>query len=112
MGYFNTLITEMSCPNCGEKHEARIQFKFGNTLQLHFNIGDPLQWGGNDIGSPDMKKVKLYGVIESTACPFCGQDSFPEEYDIFVQDNIIMSISPIVRPEDYYNGNGDYFILE
>ena len=60
MSAFNTLIAEISCPNCDLKHEARIQFKFGNTWQLKYKFGDTITWGGNDIGNPNLNKVKAY----------------------------------------------------
>jgi hypothetical protein len=65
MGLFNTLITEINCPNCGRKSQARIQFKFRNTGLLEYKIGDTIAWGGNEIGRPNIPRVKLYGVIES-----------------------------------------------
>jgi len=84
MGSFNILVAEVKCPDCGKKHNGRIQFKFGNTWQLYYKVSDTITWGGNDLGSPDLKKVKLYGMIESTVCPFCDKDHIPENYDIFV----------------------------
>lgn len=57
MGFFNTLITETTCPNCGAKSEIRIQYKYGNTRQLHYSMGDGITWGGNDIGNPALTKV-------------------------------------------------------
>jgi hypothetical protein len=85
-------------------HEARIQFKYGDTWQFDYHIGDTLKWGGNDFGSPELKNVKTYGIIESTTCPFCGKENINEEYDLFVRDSIITAVAPIQRVEDYLNG--------
>jgi len=74
MGLFNTLLVAISCPDCGGWHEARIQFKFGDTWQFEYSMGDTIKWGGNDIGSADFLRVKVYGIIESTICPFCNKD--------------------------------------
>ncbi|MCW3465824.1 hypothetical protein [Chitinophaga nivalis] len=112
MSSFNTLIVEVSCPDCGEKHEAQIQFKFGNTWQFQYHIGDPIKWGGNDIGNSDLKEVKVYGIIESTICPFCNNSNIAEEYDIFIKENVIISVSQIESTKDYLNGNGEYVSLE
>lgn len=112
MSSFNILIVEVPCPDCGEKHEARIQFKFGNTWQLQYHVGDTIKWGGNDIGSSDLKEVKVYGIIESTICPFCSNGNIAEEYDIFIKENVIVSFSPIESTSDYLNGNGEYVSLE
>ena len=112
MSSFNVLITKIQCPECGMELEARIQFKFGNTWQLRYKIGDTIKWGGNDIGSSDLKKVKVYGIIESTTCPFCSKDSIAEEYDIFIKENVIVNVSPIKNTQDYLTGNGEYIVLE
>jgi len=112
MSSFNILIAEIRCPDCSKDHEARIQFKFGNTWQLKYRIGDTIKWGGNDIGSPDLKKVKVYGIIESTTCPFCNRDNIAEEYDIFIKENVIINVSAIESIKDYLDGNGEYVVLE
>lgn len=111
MGLFNTLITEIPCPDCKKKHEARVQYKFGNTRQLKYRVGDTITWGGNDVGTPDLNEVKVYGIIESETCPFCSKSNIPEEYDIFIKENVIISISTIACMGDYVNGNGEYFLL-
>lgn len=111
MSSFNVLITEVTCPNCGKKHEARIQFKFGNTWQLQYKIGDTVTWGGNDIGSPDFNEVKAYGIIESTRCPYCNEQNIVEEYDILIKKNVIMGISPMASMENYLGENGEYFVV-
>jgi len=112
MSSFNILIAEIPCPDCNRPHEARIQFKFGNTWQLQYRIGDTIKWGGNDIGSPDLKKVKVYGIIESMTCPFCNRNNIAEEYDIFIKENVIINVSTIESIKDYLNGNGEYVALE
>jgi predicted RNA-binding Zn-ribbon protein involved in translation (DUF1610 family) len=111
MGSFNILIVEIACPNCGVKPQVRIQFKFGNTWQLQYKIGDTISWGGNDIGKPNLIKVKAYGIVESTTCPSCNENSIPEEYDVFINDNVIINVTPIGNINDYLEGNGIYVIL-
>jgi hypothetical protein len=112
MGFFNTLILDIECPNCGEKNEARIQFKYGKTWQLKYKLGDTIIWSGKDIGSPNLTNVKAYGIIESTVCTFCGKPDIPEEYDIFIVNNVIRSISPIESMQDYLVGDGEYVCLD
>jgi predicted RNA-binding Zn-ribbon protein involved in translation (DUF1610 family) len=112
MSSFNILITQIVCPNCGAKQQVRIQFKFGDTWQLQYKLGDKISWGGNDVGSPDLINVKAYGIAESLTCTSCKEDSIPEEYDIFISNSIITSVSPIQRISDYIEGNGEYVILD
>lgn len=111
MGLFNTLIAAISCPDCGKAHEARIQFKFGDTWQFDYPMGSRIKWGGNDIGSADLGKVKVYGIIESMVCPFCSKDRIAEEYDIFIRENVITAVCPIESMKDYLDGNGEYVPL-
>ena len=58
MGSFNILITEIICPNCGVSSPIRIQYKYGNTCQLQYKIGDSITWGVNDKGEPELTNVK------------------------------------------------------
>jgi len=113
MGAFNVLITESVCTNCGVKSPARIQFKYGSTWQFKYRIGDTISWGGNDYGNPNLKKVKAYGIVESTTCPSCSEDKIPEEYDIFIENNIITGIAPMENINDYLApGNTEYVSLQ
>ncbi|MBZ5858558.1 hypothetical protein [Flavihumibacter profundi] len=111
MSSFNILIAEIACPSCGNKSQVRIQFKFGNTWQLKYRVGDIITWGGNDTGSPNLGQVKVYGIIESSTCPFCKKNAIPEEYDILVVNNEITSVTPLVEIQDYLKGNGEFVIL-
>ncbi|SDF54753.1 hypothetical protein [Chitinophaga filiformis] len=111
MSSFNVLITEVACPDCEKRHEARIQFKFGNTWQLQYKIGDKVTWGGNDIGIPNLNEVNAYGIIESTKCPYCNKQDIVEEYDILIKNDVIMGISPMASMENYLGENGEYFVV-
>ncbi|SEW45505.1 hypothetical protein [Chitinophaga arvensicola] len=108
MGLFNVLTAKISCPDCEEKHDGRIQFKFGDTWQFEYVMGDTITWGGNDIGSAGLKHVKAYGIIESIICPFCNKENIAEEYDIFIKENVIVAAVRIESMKDYLDGNGEY----
>lgn len=113
MGFFNVLIAECKCANCGRVSKVRIQYKFGSTRQYEFNVGDTIRWGVNEIGNADLRKVKVYGIAESTTCVFCNSNVFSEEYDIFIIDNLIKEVSPISNIEEYLDVNeGNFVILE
>jgi hypothetical protein len=112
VGSFNILLAAVTCPNCQQKSQAQIQFKFGDTWQFKYNIGDTITWGGNQIGNPDLRKVKAYGIIESTVCPLCNRNSLPEEYDIFITDSVVKSVSPIEHMQDYLIGDGEYVVID
>lgn len=112
MGSYNILFTEVTCPNCGAKFKVQIQYKYGNTWQLHYKVGDTITWGGNDKGRPGLTKVKVYGIAESITCSDCGKNSIPEEYDVFINNDVITSIAPMNNIDDYIAAGKSYVILE
>ena len=40
MGLFNTLTAETNCANCKKLSVFELQFKYGETWQYHYTIGD------------------------------------------------------------------------
>jgi hypothetical protein len=111
MSAFNILVAEVSCSNCTKKYMGRIQFKYGNTWQLEYSVGDRLRWGGNDIGFPFIAKVKVYGVLETQLCPLCKGFNADDEFDIFVEKDIIIRTSKMESLSDYSENDGNYKIL-
>jgi hypothetical protein len=113
MSAFNVLNAEIICTSCGEKYLGRIQFKYGDTWQLEYFIGDRLKWGGNDIGIPGVTKVKVYGILEteSGTCSKCGSPNSQDEYDIFVEKDVIIALSALEEIKDYFENEGNYKIL-
>jgi hypothetical protein len=91
MGAFNTVIAEVVCPKCRKWSEFQIQFKYGNTWQHAYRIGEKLQWGGNDIGLPGKNKVKVESI--GGPCPQCGIDAI--EFDVIVEADIITGVVPV-----------------
>lgn len=115
MGFFNTLITDLTCPKCGAKNELRIQYKYGHTRQLYYKMGDTITWErANDIGNPALTKVKASGIAESTTCTSCNAECNPEDYDVFIYNNVITAIAPMESMDAYLAADteGDYVILE
>jgi hypothetical protein len=112
MGFFNTLITDVKCSTCNNIYEGKVQFKYGNTLQLLYKLGDKLTWGANDIGIPGSPKVKVYGILENDICPICHQINLNEEFDVIVENDIIISITNMENAKDYFPTEGCYKLLE
>jgi len=110
MGSYNTLITDIKCSNCNASFEGKIQFRYGNTVQLKYRIGDKVEWGGNQIGHPNERKVKVYGILESEQCPVCGKENENNEFDIFVENRVLVSVSVMQKYD--YEGEGNYMVLE
>ncbi|MDP9078414.1 MAG: hypothetical protein M3O71_13355 [Bacteroidota bacterium] len=73
-------------------------------------MNDTIQWGGNDVGFPGEPLVKVYGIAESTICPFCGFQN-DEEYDITLKADIIsaMNLMESYNPYTSSGNEGGYF---
>jgi hypothetical protein len=102
MGAFNILNVETCCPNCGKKYTARIQFKFGETWQLEYNIGDKIIWGLNNKGIQGLDKVYVYGSLENDKCSYCGLSGLQTRYDIVIIKDVIIGVRPMQDDTIYY----------
>jgi len=112
MGTFNILKTKIACASCNYSFDVEIQFKYGDTWQYIFKIGDELKWGGNDVGNPAFKNVLVYGIAGVNICPNCNVVNC-EEFDLFIVDNKIHLIRPMESYQDYLTDpDGDFYIVE
>jgi len=89
MGAFNEVYAELTCPRCGKSSFMVIQFKFGDTWQHEYRVGEKLKWGGNDVGSPDQRCVLVAGL--AGPCPFCDADGL--ECDVVVEFDVIAAVT-------------------
>ena len=87
MGAFNTVLGTVSCPRCHSSVGVRVQFKYADTRQHEYRLGDVLRWGGNDIGLSGKRYVVVDGVAEG-ACVSCGFDGEWAFYVIVERDRI------------------------
>lgn len=110
MSAFNvvTLDRDEICPNCTNSIRRRVQFKYGDTWQYDYLIGDRIRWGGNDVGKR-AHKVKVLGQPED--CPVCDFEG-PGVYDVIICDDVIKQVTP-GRTEPYISaGDKGYIVLE
>ncbi|NML40135.1 hypothetical protein HHL17_23250 [Chitinophaga sp. G-6-1-13] len=112
MGAYNLLIVNVQCPNCKNTYEAKIQFKYGDTWQLQYRLGDKLKWGGNDIGVPGWPCVKVYGILETDICPVCNQINLEDEFDIYIEHDVLKEVRKMDNIEDYFLNDGSYKLME
>lgn len=91
MGAFNTVVASVCCPSCGRDAELEIQFKYGSTWQYRYRIGDRLRWGGNDIGSPGYKRVRVEGI--GGPCSHCGARYL--DFDVVVENDFFVKVEPV-----------------
>jgi len=102
MGAFNILNVKITCPNCHADYVGRIQFKFGETWQIEYEIGDKIKWGLNNKGKPDLEKVYVYGILENDGCPICSSKNIESEYDLIVKNDVVTSVRPMQDHKIYH----------
>jgi hypothetical protein len=95
MGAFNTVWAEAACPTCGARQLFAVQFKYGDTWQIEYRIGDRLRWGGNDKGVR-ARKVVVEGF--GGPCSECKGGGF--EFDLLVEDNILRRVAALGLSRD------------
>lgn len=112
MGAFNTLLTDVQCSDCSNFFKGRIQFKYGDTWQLEYALGGKLEWGGNDIGTPGTSRVKVYGSLENDTCPICHKPNIHNEFDIYVENDIIKKAEVMTSIQNYYSNDSNFQVIE
>jgi plastocyanin len=77
--------------------------------QHRYKVGDPIRWGGNDVGEPGHKVVVVEGYPER--CPKCGQNP-DQTYDVTRRDDVIDCVRPSDGTYDYVGSGQDYFVVQ
>lgn len=109
MGAFNVVIARAVCAGCKNPLLLRVQFKYGDTWQHEYRIGDALKWGGNDIGTPGRKRVVVDGVAER--CPKCGYEEETSFY-VLLEHDIITSVEPASGHYDFAKSGSSHIVLD
>jgi hypothetical protein len=110
MSAYSTVVLprQTNCPHCGSGIRPRIQFKYGDTQQHDYSVGDRIKWGGNDIGKP-ARLVTALGYPED--CPVCGKE-LGGVFDVIVRDGVITDVIP-GQTQPYIDAdNANYLVLE
>jgi hypothetical protein len=90
MSAFNTVRAKVECPNCHQRVEQGIQFKYGDTWQIEYALGDEIRWGGNDIGLRGAGRVTVHGGGEG--CPSCHV--IGADYVVVIEHDVLISVEP------------------
>jgi hypothetical protein len=106
MGAFNTVEISGTCPCCKNEVNVEVQFKYGDTYQHHYKVGDLITWGGNDRGKPGRSKVVVYGVA---VCPICDAEL---EYEVWLESDRIVAVKPATGTYDFVSEGVGYIVLE
>ena len=102
MSAFNTVTGEVQCPVCGKVATFCVQFKYGDTWQYAYRLGDSLRWGGNDIGCRDAERVKVEGI--GGPCPHCGTEYL--DFDLCIEGSRLVELRAIGTVRTSYSPQG------
>ena len=106
MGAFNVLTVNCRCASCGAEGEQRLQFKYGDTWQFEYRLGDALSWGGNDKGQLGARRVVVDAISD------CGQCGAFADYEIFVENDVLTSFQLASGMYDFGALPEDFIVLE
>lgn len=108
MGAYNTLVgIKQTCSSCSSKERLTLQFKYGETWQHQYVVGDKLFGGSNNVGNPNFRLVVIDAVSEG--CPKCG---FVEVFIVVVEDNRIQSVELNYGKYDFLRHNESFIVIE
>lgn len=109
MGAFNTVTAEAPCPVCGRQAAFEVQFKYGETWQHAYVLGDALKWGGTgaDRGTPGHRRVLVRGI--GSRCPHCGSEDKP--FTVTMESDRVASVDPLLGNRIGFGGD-DYAVVE
>jgi len=107
MSAFNTVIVPWTDPKSGAVKDLRVQFKYGDTWQHEYQIGDKLFWGGNDIGVPNATYVVVDAVVEGSP-----PEGVSEDFEIHIRNGIIEKAIPASGIYDLALNEDGYIVLQ
>lgn len=93
MGAFNTLKADIRCPVCSKDGVFEVQFKYGDTWQHEYHLGDHLRWGGNDVGDRSDRVARVEAI--GGPCPHCSTDYLT--FTVIVEDNVLTRVERAVQ---------------
>jgi len=106
VGAFNVIIFEHH-DTAGRMRTLRAQFKYGDTWQYEYRIGDELRWGGNDIGRMGHQRVAVDAILENDD----GPPGLEEDLIVTIDNNILVSVEPNTGAFQFV-GNDSFVVLD
>jgi hypothetical protein len=107
MGAYNSVTIPWSGAE-GEELLLTVQFKYGDTWQHKYELGDELRWGGNDVGRRTAGRVVVDGALEGQP-PVAG---IPDDFEVHIVANRIVSVVPASGQYDFTVRNEPYITLD
>lgn len=97
MGTFNSVLWVGPCSNCSEIVGREVQFRFGETWQHEYSVGERIVWGRADVGEPGLSVVVVEGF--ALACPNCGEEL--GECEILVESDRLKGVRELTGRYDF-----------
>jgi len=111
---FNTVYTDLKCPECKSAIASGIGFRVGAIENRSYHLGDTLNWQGDNCRPRQRPKNGCLRTIGYFNCdnPKCStwNDCFPE-----VQSALVVIANDLIAEVSVYNGvssNSKFEILE
>lgn len=108
MGAFNIVRVRWHNPSTGSILELNVQFKYGDTWQHTYQVGDVIRWGGNDIGEPGARHVVVDGCLDASVKGVASPDSF----EVHVSNGVIEKVIPATGRFDFTKTGKSFIVLE
>ena len=86
--------------------DIHVQFKYGDTWQYDYEVGDVLKWGGNDIGVKNAKHVVVYGCAEGDL------PGVPEDFEVHIVDGTIERVIRATGDYDFVHCQVTFIVLQ
>ena len=88
MRAFNMVMVAWKDQMSGFTIDLRIQFKFCDTWQNYYRVGDQIEWGGNNIGPKNAEYVLVDGCVDGQASIGVGED-----FEVHIHANVIEKVA-------------------
>lgn len=92
----NFLHAQVLCPICAVRSKFEMTFEYGHCRLYNYEIGDLIQWVGND-GVGDVRNKFVRVDATGGGCLNCG--SKHTDFDIFIRNNLLEKAIPVVGRE-------------
>jgi hypothetical protein len=107
MGAFNTVHVAWPASPGSDLMDVKVQFKYGDTWQYDYKVGDVLKWGGNDIGKKSANRVVVEGYLDAPA----DYPGVPESFEIHIIQGRIDKVIPSTGTFDFVKLGESFIIL-
>lgn len=108
MGAFNTVHIRWRNSQTSEVLDINVQFKYGDTWQHDYRVGDVIKWGGNDIGHKNARRAVVDGCLDAPA----ASPGMPESFEVHILNGKIEKVIPATGSFDFAKAGDSFIILD